>query len=249
MSMKIFVLSNFHSFRTANNRIEMKTLIQTPTPKLEDSLAFYTKLGFETLSQKRSAIVTDGKAIIEINPELTARCGVKLYSSDWQKTLAMLENEYPLKRMESGYLLGDPSGVWVYLVEGEGIGAQVSGNPSSVLGNFAGLSIETLAIDKSQEMWQILGFEPVAGDADEGWISLSNNELTVSLMAPLACPHLFFNPSLTFFNGEKNLSVIKTVKKLGIPITEEITCFNEEGVVDNIIIRDPGGLGAFLFND
>ena len=64
-----------------------------------------------------------------------------------------------------------------------------------------------------------------------------------------SCPHLFFNPSLTYFNGAKNLSIIQQIKTLQIPITEEITHFNKEGIVDNIIIRDPGGLGFFLFSD
>jgi hypothetical protein len=119
----------------------------------------------------------------------------------------------------------------------------------AVTGNFAGLSIETLDISKSQELWQVLGFEPTAGDADKGWVSLSNGELTISLMAPLACPHLFLNPSLTYFNGDQNLKVIDQIQNRKIGIVEEITVFNDEGKVDNIIIQDPGGLGAFLFSD
>ena len=63
------------------------------------------------------------------------------------------------------------------------------------------------------------------------------------------CPHLFFNPSLTFFNGENNLKIIDQINNLNIAVTEEITVFNEDNIVDNIIIRDPGGLGYFLFSD
>ena len=29
----------------------------------------------------------------------------------------------------------------------------------------------------------------------------------------------------------------------------KITQFNKEGIVDNVIIRDPGGYGFFIFND
>ena len=68
-------------------------------------------------------------------------------------------------------------------------------------------------------------------------------------MGPCCCPHLFFNPSLTYFNGGQNLPVIKAIREAGIPIAEEITHFNEEGVVDNVVLRDPGGLGMFIFND
>ena len=46
----------------------------------------------------------------------------------------------------------------------------------------------------------------------------------------MMCPHLFFNPSLTYFNGkEGNPKVITAVRDAGIPITEEITHFNREG--------------------
>jgi hypothetical protein len=69
-------------------------------------------------------------------------------------------------------------------------------------------------------------------------------------MKPNICPHLFFNPSMTYFNGkEGNPKVIAKVRELDIPIAEEITHFSKDGSVDNIIIRDPGGYGFFLFND
>ena len=58
-----------------------------------------------------------------------------------------------------------------------------------------------------------------------------------------------YNPSLTYFNGGKNLPVIAAIREAGIPITEEITHFNEDGIVDNVILRDPGGYGFYIFND
>ncbi|MBT7993740.1 MAG: hypothetical protein HN691_02595 [Bacteroidetes bacterium] len=120
----------------------------------------------------------------------------------------------------------------------------------SALGNSAGLSLETMDMELSFEIWQKLGFSTSMGSLGEGWISLKNTDnLTISLMRPLACPHLFFNPSLTYFNGEKNMEIIDHIRKIKIPITEEITYFNKENIADNIIIRDPGGLGFFLFND
>ena len=58
-----------------------------------------------------------------------------------------------------------------------------------------------------------------------------------------------YNPSLTYFNGGKNLPVNAAIREAGIPITEEITHFNEDGIVDNVILRDPGGYGFYIFND
>jgi hypothetical protein len=43
--------------------------------------------------------------------------------------------------------------------------------------------------------------------------------------------------------------VIQKIRDLNIPITEEITAFNTECIVDNVIIRDPEGFGFFVFND
>ncbi len=44
-------------------------------------------------------------------------------------------------------------------------------------------------------------------------------------MKPLQCPYLFFNPSLTYFNGKENEATIDSIKKQGVLITEEITQF------------------------
>ncbi|MBL6964501.1 MAG: hypothetical protein ISR55_11805 [Bacteroidetes bacterium] len=229
----------------------MKTIIQTPTNKLEESLAFYVKLGFETISKDTPNVVSDGQVIIEINPDRYARAGMKLFNENWQEIISELEKLSKIIKIKDGYALADPSGSWIHLMETSAdIDFKSSQTSSSALGQFAGMSVESIDLEKSLQIWEILGFEKSMGSVDEGWISLVKQDaVTVSLMRPLACPHLFFNPSLTYFNGSKNLEIIDNIRKLQIPITEEITYFNKEGIVDNIIIRDPGGLGFFLFND
>ncbi len=88
------------------------------------------------------------------------------------------------------------------------------------------------------------------GSIAQGWVAFENGtSVGISIMKPMVCPHLFFNPGLTFFNGGKNLPIIQKIKTVGIPIAEEITVFNKEGIVDNVILCDPGGLGFFIFND
>ena len=79
--------------------------------------------------------------------------------------------------------------------------------------------------------------------------TLRNLDFVSRIFAPNACPHLFFNPSLTYFNSGKNLEVVEKLRKADVPILEEITAFNPEGKVDNVILRDPGGFGFFVFND
>lgn len=230
----------------------MITTIHTPTNNLQNSLDFYQKLQFKTIQHEQLTLVTDGKALIEINPDRFARAGVKMYQSDWSTTVAELEKETAVTKITDGYLLGDPSGTWIYLIEKEvNIDFESSENAFGITGNFAGLSLETTDMKKSAAIWQILGLEKTMGSLEQGWITFQNMAgFGVSLMKPMSCPHLFFNPSLTYFNGkENNPKIIQKIREIGIPIAEEITHFNKNGEVDNIIIRDPGGYGFFLFND
>lgn len=229
----------------------MKSIIQTPTPSIGASKEYYTSIGFSRISNENPLLYSDGKSIIEINPDRYARSGVKLYNSSWKDTVKNIQEITYVEKIDTGYLLSDPSGTWIYLIESEeNIDYNIKSIKPSVLGNNAGLSLESTDINLSVKLWKLVSFTNQEGSVDQGWITLTNNDgLTISLMKPNICPHLFFNPSLTFFNGENNLKIIEKIRVLKIPITEEITHFNSEGAVDNIIIRDPGGLGFFLFND
>jgi hypothetical protein len=229
----------------------MNTFLQTPTNNLRHSLDFYKKLNFKILSSESPALVTDGKAIIEINPDRFARAGIKFYKNNWSTKIELLKKLTKVSTIDNGYLLSDNSGVWIYLLESNSsIKFNLDGIKNSTLGNFTGLSIETTDIQKSIEVWEILGFSKTMGSVDLGWIAYENNDkMNVNFMQPNSCPHLFFNPSMTYFNGKNNISIIAKIREAGIPITEEITHFNKENIVDNIIIRDPGGYGFFIFSD
>ena len=227
----------------------MHTLIHTPTPNLAQSTNFYQRLGFTAISHDSMTLFADGPMVLQINPDRYARAGVKLYQKSWKGSIDRLRGQTTVLQTDEGYLLSDPSGVWIYLIEGN-LGLKTEKAPASELGNFAGLSLETLDMARSASIWEALGFLKTMGSIEQGWITYQNEDmLTVSFMKPNTCPHLFFNPSLTYFNGGKNIPVIDKIRFLEIPITEEITQFNKEGIVDNIIIRDPGGYGFFVFND
>lgn len=225
----------------------MRTIIQTPTPNLADSLLFYQQLQFKVLSDTS---VTDGKIQIDINPDRFARLAIKLYQKDWSVLHNKLakEKDFIVISTKEGQLLSDPNGVLVYLVAAE-IPPPLN-TTKALTGNFAGISIETVAVKKTILFWESLGYELSCGSEAQGWMTFSNGSgVDVSIMKIGACPHLFFNPSLTYFNGQENLALIQKIKAANISITEEITHFNKAGIVDNIIIRDPGGLGFFIFND
>jgi len=230
---------------------KMNSIIQSPTPDLKQSLDFYQRLNFSVLSEANPTIVSDGKVVIEINPDRKARAGIKIFRKDWSEMATALEKLAPVKKTDNGYVLSDPSGSRIYLIEkdSDNIYDMSAVNPSTI-GSYAGVSLETSDIDKSIAIYKTLGFSKVMGDISQGWVVYQNeDELAVSFMLVGSCPHLFFNPSLTYFNGKNNLGIIEEIRKSGVTITEEITTFNKEGIVDNIIIRDPGGYGFFIFSD
>jgi len=229
----------------------MNSIVQSPTPNLKQSLDFYKRLNFSILSNENPTIVSDGKVVIEINPERVARAGIKIFRKDWKIMAETLEKITPVKSIDYGYVLNDPSGSYIYLMERDSDNTyDLSAVKTSTIGTYAGISLETPDINKSIEIYKSLGFSKTMGDISKGWVVYQNEDgLPISFMLSGSCPHLFFNPSLTYFNGKNNLGIIEKIRASGVSITEEITTFNKEGIVDNVIIRDPGGYGFFIFSD
>lgn len=225
-------------------------IIQTPTPNLEGSLSFYGKLGFSVESSDEGHFVSDGKCVIEINPEKWIRPGVKLFKSSWEEQVAELRTLTQVVEKGGGYLLGDGSGTWILLIEGEPPTAPTEPADTPIIGGTYGLTIEAIDLAQASKVWTALGFskaeDPSGYDME---IMVDANGNAVTLMPPFGCEHLFFTPSLSYFNGGKNLEIIEELRRREIPLAEEITVFNEEGIVDNVILKDPGGLGFFVFND
>lgn len=229
----------------------MYSIIHTPTPDLDKSKEFYQDLGFTSVEHEHDVLFTDGLIWIVINPDRFARPGLKLIKDSWATEASILSGFENLHQIEGGYLLSDKSGVFIYLEEGSADFFEKSvGNSVSHLGNYSGISIETTDIERSMKVWQVLGFSKHSGAKDKGYVILADPKgFKISLMNPLLCPHLFLNPSMTFFNGGNNLEIINGIRSLGIPITEEITHFNQAGIADNVVLTDPGGFGIFVFND
>lgn len=245
------VVSTVTLAQQATDQNTMTLTVHTPTNDLNTSIDFYKRLEYSVISEKNPTLLTNGKALLEINPDRFARAGLKMYKDSWAEELKGLEELTTIHKTEPGYLLNDLNGCWIYLVEGKmEQKAELSESSFGLTGNFMGLSMESSEMIKSSSLWQILGFKITMGDPEKGFVVMTNDDgFGVSLMKPMTCPHLFFNPSMTFFNGENNLALIEKIRKADIPITEEITHFNKEGIVDNIIILDPGGFGFFIFSD
>lgn len=240
--LKKYLIENLH---------KMKIIIQTPTPNLDNTLQFYTSLGFKYISHNNRHFVGSKGLIIEINKEKTARPAIKLIANDWDADVyAFIEKDVILPNNEN-IITQEPSGVRLVLEDNFPETILTSFDETEAMtGNYMGVSVETLSLKKSADFWKNFGMDIVAGGINDGWLSMSNSEgAAIAYMAAGSCPHLFFNPSLTFFNGEKNIEIISKIRETGISIAEEITVFNKKGVVDNIVLVDPGGLGFLIFSD
>lgn len=229
-----------------------KTIIVTATPDISKSKAFYQKLNYQVIPDTERVIFRDGNLIVEVEPNRFARPGLKFYKENWDDVIAELEQLTQVIETDLGLIASDPNGVTVYLVDKKWAESGESDTESAMglTGNFAGVSIEAVDTGRTARFWETIGYKHKEGDLDSGWATFENNSnVDLSIMKALMCPHLFFNPGLTFFNGTENLKIIEKIKAAEIRVTEEITHFNEDGIADNIIIRDPGGLGFFIFND
>lgn len=229
----------------------MKIVLQTPTPNLEQSLQFYSKLGFKYINANQRHFVGSKGLIIEISTKKTCRPSVKLIVNSWDAEVYNFFDKDLVLQNNDGLITQEPSGVRLVLESNFPETMLTSfDDTEAITGNYMGVSIETLSLEKSSKFWNNLGLEIVAGGINDGWLSMSNSEGgAIAYMAAGSCPHMFFNPSLTFFNGEKNMEIISKIREAGIPIAEEITVFNKKDVVDNIVLADPGGLGFFIFSD
>ena len=207
----------------------MNACIQTPVASLDSTLDWYRAAKFTETTYDEATYFTDGAVLLRVNPIPTARKGIVLFGQTDSR------------------LTSSPSGVWVYLEQGEAPSLPAVEN--SLFGNCKGVSIEATDPVAEAAFWSALGFELQAGDPESGWASYSGHSLGLSIMGPNFCPHLFYNPGLTFFNSGKNPEVIENLRQAGIALTQELTCFNDEGIVDNVVVRDPAGLGFFVFND
>lgn len=228
---------------------KLNWLVHTPAPNLAVSENFYSRLGFSKL-EANSNIWQSDACLVELNPDKYARAGLKLFGSNWSATIKKIKRLASVYPIAGGHLCFSPSGTAVYLIESSTSPAYPLSKKPSLLGKYAGLSLESAKLEASTQFWEALGFKMKYGSPDQGWLSFVHSEsLGVSIMKPLTCPHLFFNPSLTYFNGKENLAIIERIRATGLPIAQEVTAFNTENIVDNIILRDPGGYGFFIFND
>ena len=227
----------------------MQVLLNTCTTNKEASKKYFRDLNFQLIEEDSYTLAYDENLKIIAHYDHSARTGLTLIKECWSSELQALKSIVNIISKENAHYFASPSGTWFKLIEGEEIPFPKT-TSKCLMGNYAGISLETLDIQKSLKILNALGFSKSGGGIEQGWISCTDvNQNTISLMAPFSCPHSFVNPSGTFFNSGQNPKIIANIRQKNIPIYEEITVFNKQGEVDNIILREPGGIGFFVFND
>lgn len=222
----------------------MKAIINSPAQNLDASLAFYRKLEYRIITIDGIFYAIDGELIIRLDTRQNARAGMVLYTD---------LNKFSFDHFEKihGVWTGvDPNGIYVFVKDISEY-FQIEHEKSKALtGNFVGISIETLKFEGTIRYWEQFGYRVTLGSQAQGWIQMSaENNIDIGIMKYGSCPHSFRIPSMTFFNGQNNVAIIEKIKSSGIEIAEKITHFNKEGIVDNVVLADPGGYGIFVFSD
>lgn len=221
----------------------MRIIYQTPTPNLEQSKSFFQKAGWKELIINNEQFYQDANQFVRINPQVHARPGLVLLTNDAEKRPSIFQ------KFGEDWIASCPSNIWIYWEKSNhNFPEDIA---SSNLGNLAGLTIETVNMTESLNFYVQLGFQVDKGDAAHGFIGMKHpSGFELTLLKAGMCPHLFLNPSVSYFNGkEGNPKVIEHIRKVGLPILQEVDHFNEAKIVDNLILREPGGMGFFIFND
>lgn len=210
-------------------------LFQNSTPDFERSLAFYRNLNFQVEEHENFAWIYDSQVAWQLMKDRSRRHSIHFFEA------------------ERDEVLQTPGGVLVYFHRGKApdLLERAENTPFSLLGNYAGISVEVLDLETEIAWWERFHFKITAGKAEQGWCAMMSDDFPfgISLMKIGVCPHQFLSPSFTYFNGKKNVEIIEKLRKSNVSFFEEITAFNEQGLADNVILASPCGLGFFIFSD
>ena len=138
-------------------------IFQTPTPDIEKSKSFYERLGFEVRqTDKRSLQVSSSDLKIFVNQNRFARAGIRLYDIS-ETQLDTIKSATRLQIIDDYYVFTD-AGIFFYLFEKSEKNQDFKYSEAiPILGNFAGLSIETANTKRTFNIWRTLGFDVKSG--------------------------------------------------------------------------------------
>lgn len=231
-------------------------ITQIAAPDAEESLAHYRKLGYqEHVLSDAMYLFFDKASSFILNTARDARHGLRCFVDDIEMARRDWQEITVLYDSDGGFFCTDPNGVYLFFqsrTDSAQILNKTDANEHCLCGVNYGLGIESGRFDTSLAFYTHLGYKSdKPANEKTAYITLTHDAgPPITLFKPNTCPHAFYNPSFTFFNGkEGNKKVIEDLTTAQVTIRQGISWFNPDGEVDNIIISDPGGFHSFIFND
>ena len=197
----------------------MHATVLTPTPDLEGSLDFYARAGFVRVDGATAGVPESGRAALT-DGAVTGEIDADRHV----RTSLVL-------RGEGGRRLVDSL---------RGTTRMVERDAGFVVADPNGVRVQL----RPDDPWA-----PVAPTETPAARFGAFAGLSIEAFDPEATLKTVQDERWTYFNSGRNPEIIAELRSAGVPLTEEITVFNERGDVDNVIVRDPGGTGFFVFND
>jgi len=232
----------------------MKAHIHVPVSDLAMSLAFFLSLEYRVLQESdEHAFITDGCIVLHLNAR-NVPAGYVFYVSDLKEQLSKLKDSGVSCRLsldeDSAYreiLIEAPDKAVLRFLQMADEPHLDEVAPTSICGTHYGIGIMAEDFVGSIEFWEKLGFKLTSGTKEsKSYVEMSNGTIPLGIYRVGSCPHTFVNPSLTYFEKDMADRIAKA-KSAGITFVEEITQFNENGIVDHAIWKSPSGLHAFMF--
>ncbi len=157
----------------------MKIIIQTPAPNFESSTKYYSDLEFHLISSTDNhQYVFDGKVIIHINGEISARLAIEVFVDDVRSTVEKLKSTNTMISDQGEYALAYTTTGVRLIVKNIVKYSQLEDFPTdikSICGPNYGIGIETLDMRKSYKLWEALGYKIVFGNIDtDGFVVFGN---------------------------------------------------------------------------
>jgi catechol 2,3-dioxygenase-like lactoylglutathione lyase family enzyme len=228
--------------------------ISIGVPNLAASLAFYQKLGFETLAQDVNpypwAQLSDGVQLYLLNQDGNHYAGLLYFAADLPERIAALEADglpFALKAAQDEHLLQailvDPNGFAIGMVHADpAMLPALPGEPAGRIGKFGEFSIPTADLPATLEFWRRAGFDCPAGVQSEPypWAILVDGLVPVGIHQT----NEFHQFTLTYFAPDMSAR-IRALKDAGL----EFAWVEESagGETLGAELHSPEGTALFLF--
>lgn len=206
---------------------------------------FLDMLGFTVMaSDDPSTLLTDGNLYFDLRRAKKNATMLSYCVNDIANAVEMAHNlEIDIAEQSPHHaILREPNGLMILLAGPEVVSLNVREiAPPSIAGTLDELSLETDNMERSILWWQNVGFKVLT--RQQTWCTLDDGNIKIGLYDKGICPHVFRNPSLTYFESDMAERIAR-LKKRGMTFAQEE---KEIGMKGHAVAESPDGQYIFLF--